>query len=127
MHPKLGLIDQFQNLSDPRVQGRIEHDLNNVLVIAADTLLCGSADFGRAKEAWCKTSLTLRNGIPSREEFNRVFAALKRAAVLDCFLRWTARRCSGPHARASRPLQCQCEGAKRRRGAGPSQGVRHLP
>jgi predicted transposase YbfD/YdcC len=66
-----------------------------VLVIALCWLLCGGStfndmeDFGRAKEAWFRTFLRLRHGIPGHDTFNRVFAALKPAAFLDCFLRWT--------------------------------------
>jgi predicted transposase YbfD/YdcC len=46
-------------------------------------------EFGRAKHDWFKTYLTLRHGIPRHDTFNRVFAALKPEAFLDCFLRWT--------------------------------------
>jgi predicted transposase YbfD/YdcC len=94
-HPKLSLIEHFKDLPDPRVQGRTDHDLIDVLIIAVCTLLCGGtgfddmADFGKAKQDWFKTFLTLRHGIPSHDTFNRVFAALKPTAFLDCFLRWT--------------------------------------
>ncbi len=94
-HPKLSLIEHFQDLPDPRVKGRCDHDLIDVLVIAVCTLLCGGtgfddmADFGRAKQEWFKTFLRLRHGIPSHDTFHRVFAVLKPEAFLDCFLRWT--------------------------------------
>jgi predicted transposase YbfD/YdcC len=69
--------------------------LIDILVIAVCTLLCGGEtfndmeDFGRAKQDWFKTFLGLRNGIPSHDTFNRLFAALDPKAFLDCFLRWT--------------------------------------
>ena len=71
-HPRLSLIEHFKDLPDPRVQGRTDHELVAVLVNAVCTLLCGGtgfgdmADFGRAKEPWFKTFLTLRHGIPPR-------------------------------------------------------------
>src|SRR6202451_2458243 len=89
------LITHFQDLPDPRVNRTRDHDLIDVLVIAVCTLLCGGetfndmADFGLAKQDWFKTFLTLRNGIPAHDTFNRVFAALDPKGFLDCFLRWT--------------------------------------
>ncbi len=94
-HPKLSLIEHFKNLPDPRVDRTKEHDLIDILVIAICTLLCAGEsfndmeDFGHAKEDWFKTFLALRNGIPSHDTFNRLFAALDPKAFLDCFLRWT--------------------------------------
>lgn len=93
--PKLSLLAHFKELPDPRVQGRCDHDLTDILVIALCALLCGGEgfddmeDFGHAKHDWFKTFLPLRNGIPSHDTFNRLFAALKPGAFLDCFLRWT--------------------------------------
>ena len=94
-HPKLSLIEHFQCIDDPRVERRSDHDLIDVLVIAICTLLCGGEtfndmeDFGQAKYEWFKTFLRLRNGIPSHDTFNRVFAALDPHQFLDGFLRWT--------------------------------------
>ena len=85
----------FADLQDPRVVQRCDHELCDVLIIALCCLLCGGEtfndmeEFGRAKHDWFKTYLTLRHGIPRHDTFNRVFAALKPEAFLDCFLRWT--------------------------------------
>ena len=89
------LLAHFQDLPDPRVNRTKDHDLIDVLVIAICTLLCAGEsfndmeDFGRAKQDWFKTFLALRNGIPSHDTFNRVFAALDPKGFLECFLRWT--------------------------------------
>jgi predicted transposase YbfD/YdcC len=89
------LIAHFQELPDPRINRTKDHDLIDVLVIAICTLLCAGEsfndmeDFGVAKQDWFKTFLGLRNGIPSHDTFNRVFAALDPRGFLDCFLRWT--------------------------------------
>ena len=94
-HPKLSLIEHFQDLPDPRVERTKDHDLIDLVVIAVCTLLCAGEsfndmeDFGKAKRDWFKTFLNLRNGIPSHDTFNRLFAALDPKEFLDCFLRWT--------------------------------------
>src|SRR6185437_11327814 len=94
-HPTSSLIEYFEELPDPRVHRTREHELIDILVIAVCTLLCGGEsfnnmeDFGCAKQEWFKTFLNLRNGIPSHDTFNRLFAALDPEQFLDCFLKWT--------------------------------------
>jgi predicted transposase YbfD/YdcC len=94
-HPPLSLITHFQDLPDPRVNRTKDHDLIDILVIAICTLLCGGEsfndmeDFGHAKRDWFAKFLTLRNGIPSHDTFNRLLAALDPKAFGQCFVNWT--------------------------------------
>jgi hypothetical protein len=92
---KTSLVAHLSEVADPRIDRRKDHNLVDILVIAVCTLLCAGEtfndleDFGNAKYGWFKASLSLRNGIPSRDTFNRVFAALDPKEFLDCFVRWT--------------------------------------
>ena len=66
------LLEHLRHLRDPRVRGRCDHELLDIVVI----VLCGTiaglddfvsiADYARAKETWLQNrlGLKLRNGMP---------------------------------------------------------------
>jgi len=89
------LKDQLLQLTDPRLERRRKHELIDVLMIAVTALLCGAenfthmAQFGKAKETWLRTFLTLTHGIPSHDTFRRVFMLLSPEKFSAVFLHWT--------------------------------------
>jgi predicted transposase YbfD/YdcC len=92
--PRLSLHDHFASLPDPRIDRTKRHSLLDILTIALCAVICGADSwvdvelFGRAKEAWLRTFLTLPSGIPSHDTFGRVFARLDPQAFERCFLSW---------------------------------------
>jgi predicted transposase YbfD/YdcC len=91
----LNLINILREIQDPRVERTRLHKLEDILVIAICSLLCGAESFedmevfGEAKQEWFATFLELPNGIPSHDTFGRVFAALDPDKFLEAFMRWT--------------------------------------
>ena len=85
--------DHFAELTDPR-RREVTYPLINVVVIAVCAVICGADDFvaiakfGRTKREWLARFLDLRNGIPSHDRFNAIFAAIKPAEFEKCLLSW---------------------------------------
>ncbi len=88
------LIHHFAPLEDPRVTGRSQHKLIDILVIAICGVICGADDwvaiagFGEAKEDWFREFLELPNGIPSHDTFGRTFSLLSPEAFQESFTSW---------------------------------------
>jgi predicted transposase YbfD/YdcC len=85
--------DHFAELTDPR-RREVLYPLINVVVIAICGVICGADDFvaiaeyGQTKREWLSQFLDLKNGIPSHDRFNAIFAALKPAEFEKCLLNW---------------------------------------
>lgn len=88
------LEECFSELPDPRVQGRCDHKLIDLIIITVCAVICGADSwtgvetFARAKELWLKRHLELPNGIPSHDTLGRVFASLNAEAFQAGFSRW---------------------------------------
>jgi predicted transposase YbfD/YdcC len=91
------LEECFGDLPDPRVQGRCDHKLLDIIIIAICGALCGADSWvgietvGKAKEAWFRQFLELEHGIPSHDTFGDVFAQIDSDAFQKRFIRWVKR------------------------------------
>lgn len=80
----------FSFVDDPRVQGRVKHELKDILFIALCTVLANGEDyedmveFARQREAWLRQIIDLDNGIPSHDTFNRVFQLIDPEQFSQC-------------------------------------------
>lgn len=90
----ISLLISFQDLPDPRVEGRCDHKLIDIIVITVCAVIAGAESwvdiesFGKAKQEWLQTFLELPHGIPSHDTFGRFFAALDAEAFQTAFMRW---------------------------------------
>ncbi|MEO0598602.1 MAG: ISAs1 family transposase [Chloroflexota bacterium] len=84
----------FGDLPDPRVKGRCDHHLLDIIMIAICGVLCGANSWvgietvGKAKESWFRKFLKLEHGIPSHDTFGYVFAKLDHEAFQRRFIGW---------------------------------------
>lgn len=85
----------LSEIDDPRKPSNgTLHDFLEILVIAIAAALsdCDTVEdiayWARAKEAWLRKFLVLRNGVPSEETFLRVFRALDPKQFESAFRRW---------------------------------------
>jgi predicted transposase YbfD/YdcC len=90
-----GLGKCFAGVEDPRVQGRCDHKLLDIIAITLLASMCGADDwpevevFGRTRRAWLCAFLELPNGIPSHDTFRRVFGLLERQPFATGLFLWT--------------------------------------
>jgi predicted transposase YbfD/YdcC len=114
----LPIADAFAELPDPRMDRNKHHQLVDIITIALCAVICGAegweqiAAYGRAKETWFRTYLTLANGIPSHDTFYRVFTLLNPTAFAQCFGRWMAAACE---ATGLKPIAIDGKSARRSR------------
>lgn len=82
--------DYFASVEDPRVVGRCDHLLSDILLIAICTYLTGGSDYqdmhllAKERGNHLKKILQLPNGVPSVDTFERVFKRLNPNSIKAC-------------------------------------------
>ena len=81
----------FEQAKDPRVKGRCDHLLSDILVVAICTYITGGDDyqsmylFGKERGEQLKGSLLeFPNGAPSADTYRRVFVLLEPETLKEC-------------------------------------------
>lgn len=93
---KSRLVFRLGQISDPRIERTKLHSLQDILVIAVLATICAAesypeiAEYGRDKEEWLKTFLSLPHGVPSHDTFRRVLQLLKPEELERTFREWAA-------------------------------------
>jgi len=100
VQPFASLEECFGDITDPRVVGRCDHKLVEIILVAVCAVLCGAEswseveEFGESKQAWLKQYLELPAGIPSHDTFSRVFRLLDATVFQERFMKWVERHFS---------------------------------
>lgn len=88
------LSHYFSGVKDPRVVGRCDHLLSDLLIIAICTYLTGGTDyqdmylFGKERGEELKDILDLPNGAPSADTYERLFKHLDADSLQQCLLEY---------------------------------------
>src|SRR5579872_172467 len=127
----LVFMNSFQKLIDPRIDRKKLYPLQEILLVALATLLCGGETyddmrlFGVSKLAMFKTLMPFKNGIPSRHTFERVFELLNPKEFQQCFFEWVhSLKITCPEIKEVEVLAV--DGKTLRGSAKPSRGVKPL-
>ena len=84
----------FAKLRDPRVRGRTQHRLIDIVAMAICAVIGNCDDwpdialFAQKRQSWFKRFLALPHGVPAHDTFERVFALLDPRAFERCCLAW---------------------------------------
>src|SRR5690349_413568 len=75
-------MESFRGLKDPRINRKKLYPLQEILLIVICATICGAESwrdfvlFGKEKLEYLRTFFPFKNGIPSKNTFARLFAAL---------------------------------------------------
>jgi len=88
------LIEHFEDLPDPRVRGRTDYPLIEIVFLCISAIISGFdgweaiEDFGKGKLDWLKKYLPYENGIPRHDTIARVMSCLSPKALQSSFVNW---------------------------------------
>jgi len=91
---KISITEHFSELIDPRQWCKIEHSLNDILILCITAVICGAEGwqdirtFGLARLPWLKTVGGFEHGIPVDDTIARVISCLNPRQLQACFMAW---------------------------------------
>lgn len=90
----VSFLQHFEEMDDPRIDRHKLHSLPDILLIMFCGVICGAEswrdfeDFGESKIDYLRRFSPLKNGIPSKNTFNRVISSLDHDQFKQCFIQW---------------------------------------
>lgn len=88
------IIEHFSALQDHRIERNKRHSLIDIIVLSICAICSGAEgweaieDFGREKEKWLKSHISLKNGIPSHDCIAYTLRKISPTAFQECFISW---------------------------------------
>lgn len=76
------ILKMIEDIDDPRMLGKVKHNLSTIIFVALCAVLCVCDDWNlmhdycKAKEDWLARYVSFENGVPSSATFRRVFTLL---------------------------------------------------
>lgn len=92
--PATLVYNSFEDLTDPRVDRGLNHDLLEMVFLALTAAICGADGwsdverFAKAKIGWFRRYVRLPHGVPSHDTFGRVFSRLDTGEFLSAMHHW---------------------------------------
>ncbi len=89
-------LEHFQDLPDPRQQGKVVYPLDEVLLLSLLAVLAGAeaftdiARFGEKKLELLQRFRPFRDGTPPHDRLGDIFATLDAEKFQQCFVAWVA-------------------------------------
>lgn len=99
MNAGMILVQRLRSLEDPRVTGRCDHALTDILLIVLCATMAGAEGWddmeawGEANEERLRLYVELRNGIPGHDTIRRVFEAIDPKRLEAVLLEWVGQVC----------------------------------
>ena len=94
LQTNLPLTNYLKDIDDPRRPYLIKHEFIDIITIAICAVISGAEgwndieEYGKIREDWFQTFLSLPNGIPSHDTFRKVFATIDPEQFRIHFVHW---------------------------------------
>lgn len=92
--PLESLVENMKAVTDRRQDAKVMHKLEDILFIAVVATIANAgsweeiADFARGRQEWFRKYISLTNGVPSHDTFERAFRWIEGKEFERCFILW---------------------------------------